>query len=290
MASGGKKRLPGAGGSSVSLDPAVRSVFASKDGRKLLVGTRGGELHEMNTADGSDAGSGGQGGRGGGGGGPLTAGHGKGQVSELWLLLLLLCRRTGDCDSDVYQHSEQREARHVLGVFPRKACLTVVFHRAIYIPTLYSRLWSFPSPRQTDLLGYDVCRTAGVSLLLAPLQLGPSGAFRQQVTKHGPRDTCLASHCTHFSHRPKSSVATFLPRRPCPLRPAVCGKVWGLSAHPTERLYATCGDDGSVRIWSLDDRRVVGSISTDCSCRALCFSPDGKSIAVSELSSDGVIE
>lgn len=57
-------------------------------------------------------------------------------------------------------------------------------------------------------------------------------------------------------------------------------KVWGLSAHPTERLYATCGDDGSVRIWSLDDRRAMGSISTDCSCRALCFSPDGNSLAV----------
>lgn len=57
-------------------------------------------------------------------------------------------------------------------------------------------------------------------------------------------------------------------------------KVWGLSAHPTERLYATCGDDGSVRIWSLDDRRVMGSISTDCSCRALCYSPDGNSLAV----------
>ncbi|CAM9158468.1 unnamed protein product, partial [Scytosiphon promiscuus] len=128
----GKKRLPGAGGSSVSLDPAIRSVFASLDGRKLLVGTRGGELYEMNTADGSDAGAGTVGR---GNGGPITAGHGRGQV-------------------------------------------------------------------------------------------------------------------------------------------------WGLSAHPTERLYATCGDDGSVRIWSLDDRRVMGSISTDCSCRALCFSPDGNSLAV----------
>ena len=66
------------------------------------------------------------------------------------------------------------------------------------------------------------------------------------------------------------------PHRKCPP-----SQVWGLSAHPKERLYATCGDDGSVRIWSLDDRRVVGSISTDCSCRALCYSPDGASLAVS---------
>lgn len=77
----GKKRLPGAGGSSVSLDPAIRSVFASRDGRKLLVGTRGGELYEMSTADGSDAGAGTPG-AGRGSGGPLTAGHGRGQVGE----------------------------------------------------------------------------------------------------------------------------------------------------------------------------------------------------------------
>ena len=56
--------------------------------------------------------------------------------------------------------------------------------------------------------------------------------------------------------------------------------MWGLSAHPQERLYATCGDDGTVRIWSLDDWRMVESISTDCSCRALCYSPDGASLAV----------
>ena len=73
-----------------------------------------------------------------------------------------------------------------------------------------------------------------------------------------------------------------LPARMSPKTPySYYFQVWGLSAHPKERLYATCGDDGSVRIWSLDDRRVVGSISTDCSCRALCYSPDGSSLAVS---------
>lgn len=77
-AGGGGKRRPGAGGAGVSLDPAVRSVFSSKDGSRLLIGTRGGELYEMSTVDGSDAGRGGQAGA--GGVGPLTAGHGRGQV------------------------------------------------------------------------------------------------------------------------------------------------------------------------------------------------------------------
>lgn len=78
---GGGKKRPGAGGSNVSLDPAVRSVFASKDGCRLLIGTRGGELYEMSTADGSYARGAGLGG-GVGGAGPLTAGHGRGQVSK----------------------------------------------------------------------------------------------------------------------------------------------------------------------------------------------------------------
>lgn len=64
----------------MSLDPAVRSIFPSSDGRRLLVGTRGGELYEMSTADGSDVGVGdaGKGAR--EGIGPLTAGHGRGEV------------------------------------------------------------------------------------------------------------------------------------------------------------------------------------------------------------------
>ena len=75
----GRKRKSGSGSTSISLDPAVRSVFASRDGLRLLVGTRGGELYEMSTADGSDAAGGGRGGEI-GGVGPLTAGHGRGQV------------------------------------------------------------------------------------------------------------------------------------------------------------------------------------------------------------------
>lgn len=72
----GSHKKPGSVGTSTSLDPAVRSVFASRNGRRLLIGTRGGELYEMSTADGSYA----EGERYVGEIGPLTAGHGRGQV------------------------------------------------------------------------------------------------------------------------------------------------------------------------------------------------------------------
>ena len=91
---GGGKKRPGAGGSSVSLDPAVRSVFASKDGCRLLIGTRGGELYEMSTADGSDARGTGAGA--GGGPGPLTAGHGRGQVGKC------SCHLCGACHQELH--------------------------------------------------------------------------------------------------------------------------------------------------------------------------------------------
>ncbi|CAM9524708.1 unnamed protein product, partial [Choristocarpus tenellus] len=65
-AAGGRKRAKGGG----SLDSAVRSVFLSSDQQRLLVGVRGGELYEVSVVDGSDI-----------NGAPLTAGHGKGEVS-----------------------------------------------------------------------------------------------------------------------------------------------------------------------------------------------------------------
>ncbi|CAM9871632.1 unnamed protein product, partial [Discosporangium mesarthrocarpum] len=118
---GGKKKGGKRGG---SIDPAVRTLFATADGQSLLVGTRGGELYEMSTVDGSDN-----------NGAPLTSGHGTGEV-------------------------------------------------------------------------------------------------------------------------------------------------WGVAAHPTKPLYATCGDDCSVRLWSLHSTEVVLTMRMDTSARAICFSPDGDSLAV----------
>jgi microtubule-associated protein-like 6 len=58
-------------------------------------------------------------------------------------------------------------------------------------------------------------------------------------------------------------------------------ELWGLAIHPTdEDLYATCGDDSTVRVWSISHRRMMRKAALDCMARAVAWSPDGARLAV----------
>jgi len=58
-------------------------------------------------------------------------------------------------------------------------------------------------------------------------------------------------------------------------------ELWGLASHPTdEDLYATCGDDATVRVWSVSQKRVVRQGSIDCGGRAIAWKPDGTQLAI----------
>ena len=54
-------------------------------------------------------------------------------------------------------------------------------------------------------------------------------------------------------------------------------ELWGLAMHPKEPdLFATCGDDNTVRVWSISGRKMIASINVKHMARALAFSPDGR--------------
>jgi microtubule-associated protein-like 6 len=58
-------------------------------------------------------------------------------------------------------------------------------------------------------------------------------------------------------------------------------ELWGLSTHPlNEDLFATCGDDKTVRVWSISKRKMVKKAVLDTMARAVDWSPDGSSLAV----------
>jgi WD40 repeat protein len=58
------------------------------------------------------------------------------------------------------------------------------------------------------------------------------------------------------------------------------GELWGLSAHPSKHLFATAGDDQTVRVWDIAQRSNVSLGELSASARSVDFSPDGKKIAV----------
>ena len=59
------------------------------------------------------------------------------------------------------------------------------------------------------------------------------------------------------------------------------GELWGLGVHPTDPdIFVTCGDDKTIRIWSLSHKRIIRKAVLDCTARCVNFSPDGRTIIV----------
>lgn len=59
------------------------------------------------------------------------------------------------------------------------------------------------------------------------------------------------------------------------------GELWGLGMHPFDPdIFATSGDDCTVRVWSISLRRVLRKAVLDCTSRAVNWSPDGKLLIV----------
>jgi microtubule-associated protein-like 6 len=59
------------------------------------------------------------------------------------------------------------------------------------------------------------------------------------------------------------------------------GEVWGLGMHPTDPdIFATAGDDKTIRLWSISHKRIIRKAILDCSARCVNFSPDGRMLIV----------
>jgi WD40 repeat protein len=58
------------------------------------------------------------------------------------------------------------------------------------------------------------------------------------------------------------------------------GELWGLAHHPSLPLVATASDDGFLRVWNLQEKRMVASLSLGKQARCVGYSPDGGYLAI----------
>ena len=59
------------------------------------------------------------------------------------------------------------------------------------------------------------------------------------------------------------------------------GEVWGLETHPSKNLCVTVSDDKTLRVWSTsNEHKMMNYKVLKGAARCVCFSPDGKAIAV----------
>lgn len=58
------------------------------------------------------------------------------------------------------------------------------------------------------------------------------------------------------------------------------GEVWGLTVHPTKPIYATTGEDSSLRIWDIATKSQIGRVGLMSPSRCCDFSADGNLLCV----------
>jgi len=59
------------------------------------------------------------------------------------------------------------------------------------------------------------------------------------------------------------------------------GELWGLAMHPSKLCCATVSDDKTLRVWDLgDQQRMTGCKILKKPGNSVCYSPDGKALAV----------
>ncbi|XP_047458383.1 echinoderm microtubule-associated protein-like 6 isoform X2 [Mugil cephalus] len=58
------------------------------------------------------------------------------------------------------------------------------------------------------------------------------------------------------------------------------GGIWGLSAHPGKDVCITAGDDATVRLWDLSDKKLMNKVSVGHAACCVSYSADGEMLAV----------
>jgi len=105
-----------------------------------------------------------------------------------------------------------------------------------------------------EVLLQDMPAIRAVTLGQGKILIGTKNGEIFEIDKSGPVTSLIQGHCE--------------------------SEIWGLAAHPSEDLIATMSDDKSLRIWDLSKFQLIQARLFTKPGRCVCFSPNGKVIAV----------
>ena len=61
------------------------------------------------------------------------------------------------------------------------------------------------------------------------------------------------------------------------------GELWGMSCHPSKQQYVTCGDDSTIRLWDISERKALACKQVEDKLRACHYAPNGNMIVVGTM-------
>eukprot|EP00794_Sanderia_malayensis_P020047 gene20047-22014_t len=67
------------------------------------------------------------------------------------------------------------------------------------------------------------------------------------------------------------------------------GDIWGLATHPTKEICVTASDDGTLRIWDLNNKTMLNMKSLDGAARSVAYAPEGDKIAIGMKNGEFII-
>uniref|UniRef100_A0A6Q2YHA2 EMAP like 5 n=1 Tax=Esox lucius TaxID=8010 RepID=A0A6Q2YHA2_ESOLU len=67
------------------------------------------------------------------------------------------------------------------------------------------------------------------------------------------------------------------------------GPIWGVAAHPTRDMFLSAAEDGTVRLWDIQEKKMLNKVNLGHPARTVAYSPEGDMVAIGMKNGEFII-